>query len=288
MRAVAADDSPGVRVLRADPEGCTWVESHADVVFGDQYTKHQAFAQAVMEARTKAMNRLLGVHLEHQFIDFQQENSLKGEATLTEHLLRATQLGRIVREKVLTAGLVNDEGCVGCRFQVAIHTCIVPEPERNDKDFSVQLRLNRSSYIDGDDAVISVTSSRDAYIYIYGIDMNVNGSLIFPNMYARDNHIRAGEIWTFPNQELQSKGVYARVKLHTGDLVSAEMVRVIASKTPLPLTLVEPMERRFRVANVQTTEEVTGEGSFLGLMRKLMASNAEWVEDAQAFTIRQE
>src|SRR5574337_866319 len=58
-----------VKILDMDPDHCTWVESTATVVFGDQDTKHQAFAQAVMEARSKAMNRLLGVHLEHQFLD---------------------------------------------------------------------------------------------------------------------------------------------------------------------------------------------------------------------------
>ena len=287
-RTAGTADSLDVKVLDVDPDHCTWVESTATVLFGDQDSKHQAFAQAVMEARTKAMNRLLGVHLEHQFIDFQQENSLRGEASLTEHLLRVTQHGRAIQEKVVWAGLINEGGCVGCRFQATIQTCIVPEPERKDKNFKVNVRLNRSSYLDGDEVVIAVTCSRDAYLYVYGVDMNLNGALIFPNDYARDNYVRAGDTWTYPNQNLLGKGIRAIARLLPKASVSAEIVRVIASKTPLPVSVMSPAETRYRVRNVQTAGEVTGGGSFLDVTRKLIATDVEWVEDAQAFTIRDE
>lgn len=278
-----------VKILDMDPDHCTWVESTATVVFGDQDTKHQAFAQAVMEARSKAMNRLLDVHLEHQFLDFQHENSLRGEASLTEHLLRVTQYGRAIHERVVHAGLINEGGCVGCRFQATIQTCIVSEPSRKDKDFKVNLRLNRSSYIDGDEALIVVTSSRDAYLYVYGVDMNLNGSLIFPNGYAQDNHIRAGETWTYPNQVAREKGIRAIAKLLPGASVSAEIVRVIASKTPLQVSVMSLAETNYGGGTVQTAGKVTpGRGSFLDLLRKLNATDVEWVEDVQAFTIRNE
>src|SRR5690242_21290416 len=60
----------------------TLFRSKASVAFGDQDTKHQALAQAVTEARIQAIQGLLGVRLEHRFIDFQQENNLKGETSL--------------------------------------------------------------------------------------------------------------------------------------------------------------------------------------------------------------
>ena len=74
---VSQVDSPEVTILGHDPDGCTWVDSRAVIAFGDHDTKHQARAQAISEARVKAMQRLLGVRLQHNFIDFQQESSLK-------------------------------------------------------------------------------------------------------------------------------------------------------------------------------------------------------------------
>jgi hypothetical protein len=285
MSPISEIHSEDVRILDIDADHCTWVASTATVMFGDQDTKHQAFAQAVMDARAKAMNRLLGVHVEHQLIDFQHENSLRGEASLTERLLRATQLGRITKEKIVWAGLVDDNGCIGCRYRTDIQACIRPEPERRDKDFRVHVRLNRSSYIDGDETVIAVTSSRDAYLYVYGIDMNLNATVIFPNEYGQDNHIRAGETWTYPNQELRAKGISAIARLLPGNTVSAEMVRVIASRTPLPMVIMSPAEKYYRAKDVQATAEVTGEGTFLALIRRLVVADVDWVEDAQAFTI---
>src|SRR5262249_6278965 len=56
---------PEAKVLDADPDGCTWVAATGSVRFGDQDTKHQAFAQAIAEARRKAMGALLGVRIDH-------------------------------------------------------------------------------------------------------------------------------------------------------------------------------------------------------------------------------
>jgi hypothetical protein len=288
MQAANSESQPGVKMLSADPDGCTWVESKASVAFGDQDTKHQALAQAVTEARIKAIQGLLGVRLEHRFIDFQQENNLKGETSLTEHLLRASQLGRAVREEIISAGPVDESSCIACRYVAHIRTCIVPERERADKEFSVSLKLNRLSYVDGDDAVIAVTPSRDAYVYVYDVDMDLNATLVFPNDYAQSTLVKAGTTWMYPSQELQDKGIHVTARLMPNMSVSAEMIRVIASKVPLSLSLLSPRDRSYKARNVQNAADVPGKGSFLHVMKKLMATDTEWVEDAQAFTIRRQ
>ena len=125
-------DSTEVKVLGHDSDNCTWVESRARVSFGEQDTKHQARAQAISEARIKAMDHLLGIHVQHQFLDFQQESSLKGEVLLTEHLLRVTQLGRVLKEDILWAGPVDLKGCAACLYEAQIKACILPLQDRSD------------------------------------------------------------------------------------------------------------------------------------------------------------
>jgi len=98
---VFAAGDPDVQILQADPAGCTWVEAKASVDFGQHDTKHQAMAQAISEARAKAIEGFLGVKVQDRFINFQQESSLKGQVGLTESLLRVTQLGRILKEVVI-------------------------------------------------------------------------------------------------------------------------------------------------------------------------------------------
>jgi len=68
--------------------------------------------------------------------------------------------------------------------------------------------------------------------------------------------------------------------------VSAEMIRVVATKVPLPNSLVEPSGPTSTERNPHISSELHGSGSFLKLMHKLQSVDLEWVEDAQAFTIQ--
>jgi hypothetical protein len=63
------------------------------------------------------------------------------------------------------------------------------------------------------------------------------------------------------------------------------MIRVIASKEPLPPTVIDPATRDEAQKGTRSTSESLGTGTFLNLMHKLQTTQVEWVEDAQAFTI---
>lgn len=283
--STGAVEDMDARVLERDPLGCTWVESKATVSFGEHDTKHQAHAQAVSEARAKALHRFLGVNVQQRFFDFQQESSLKGEVSLTERLLRVTQPGRILREHTLWSGLQDLPGCMGCRYGVHIRACILPEPERNDKEFSVNLSLKRTTLVDGDEATIEVTSTRDAYVYLYSVDMDWNAVLIFPNDYVQDNYVKAAQVLMYPSEEINQRGIKVVALLPVGASVSAEMIRVIASKIPLSKAIIYATEREHEGENLPVSSEIHGQGSFLTLMRQLNRTDTEWVEDAQAFTV---
>ena len=278
---VFAADNPDVQVLQIDSEGCTWVEAKASVAFGQQDTKHQAKAQAISEARGKAIEGFLGVRVQDRFMNFMQESSLKGQVGLTESLIRVTQLGRILKEVVLRVGPEDD----GDRYFAHIRACIVPLTDQSDKGFKVDVSLNRTRFVDGDEGLITVTATRDAYLYIYSVDVDWNAAILFPNDFAPDNHIKTGGAFLFPTEELKQRGVKVKARLPAGASVSAEMIRVIASKEPLPFSLIDPAAKHETQKNAHSTRESLGTGTFLNLMHKLNATQTEWVEDAQAFTI---
>jgi hypothetical protein len=273
---VGSGNPTEAKILNTDPDGCTWVAATGSVRFGDQDTKHQAFAQAIAEARRKAMNALFGVSIHHSFMDFQSENTLRGEFVLTEKLLRVTQLGRAIKENVLRVGPVDDPGFLACRIEAQIQTCLVPEKEKSDKDFRVNVRINRSSYQNGDEVLITITSTRDSYLYIYNVNMDFRAALIAPNKFVPSVRVKAGETWVYPSDDLRAKGVRATAHLLPGSSVSAETIRVIASKAALPNSLVSLTHQR------ESTQP-----PFFEFLRALLAEDVEWVEDVQAFTIRQ-
>jgi hypothetical protein len=153
---------------------------------------------------------------------------------------------------------------------------LVPEKEKSDKDFRVNVRINRSSYQNGDEVLITITSTRDSYLYIYNVDMDFHAALIAPNKYVPSVTVKAGETWVYPSDDLRAKGVRATAHLLPGSSVSAETIRVIASKAALPNSLVSLAHQR------KSTQP-----PFLEFLRALMAVDVEWVEDVQAFTILQ-
>ena len=289
LTQVAAPQGAEVQVLHKDPSGCRWVESRASVAFGEHDTKHQALAQAVSMARAKAIENFLGVKVQDRFLNFQQESSLRGQVRLTESLLRVTQLGRILKEKQLAAGPMDVGDCRGCQFGVHIQACIAPLRDQSDKGFRITLTLSRTRFVEGDEGSFEVTTSREAYAYIYSVDLDWNAGLLFPNIYDPDNRIKAGGTLTYPSEVLKRRGVRVRAQLPAGTSVSAETIRVIASKTPLPRYIYDPAAadptRRSHARDTHGVRERQGTGSFLNLLDKLHASDHEWVEDVQAFTI---
>ena len=131
-----------------------------------------------------------------------------------------------------------------------------------------------------------MASTRDAYLYVYNVDTDWNATLIFPNDYAPDNRVLAGGTFSYPNEALKGKGIRSVARLSPGLKMSAEMIRVVATKAPLPQSLVGFSEPTSTERNLPISSELHGSGSFLKLMHKLQSIDLEWVEDAQAFTIQ--
>lgn len=266
-----ADERSG-RVLGKDLEGCTWVEGVASVVVGLQDTTHQARAMAIEQARAAAIQDFAGVEVKSKLLDFRQEG-LRRESRLTENILQTTRSGRILKEELLEQGYRDAPGCDSCRYRAKLKACVLPLAGDGDKEFHVGLSLNRVRFVHGDEARISVTATRDCWIYLYDVyDLGASAktALIAPNELVRELKLKAGEEFLYPDEAAKKAGVSAlHAELPEGaEEVSAETIRVVATKTPLPLKVYDPSD-----------------GGWLGVLQRLNRSKSEWAEDAEAFTI---
>lgn len=260
---------PAARIGRKDAKlGCTWVRSAATVPVGGHESRDQARARAIEKALDAALRDLLGVEVSQRSLDFQQE-SLRGQTSLIESVLRTTRRGCIVNQKI-GADEYRDLGdCRDCGYHVDLQACVKERPADWDKDFVVELGLSRDRFAEGDAAVISVTARRDAYVYLYDVQMDSETSLIAPNELFPEIKVKAGRTWSYPDEEAAGRGVRLVAQMPEGNLpISAETIRVIATKTPLPAKLSDPSR-----------------GGYLGVVQRLDAAGIEWAEDAAAFTI---
>lgn len=269
-RPVMAPEAPApkAKVGAADPRGCTWIESQGLVTVGEDDTRNQVRAAAVNEARRGAMQDFLGVKVQSRFLDFQQEG-LRDQKQLTESLLLTTRQGRILDEKLLSEGYRDAGDCKACRYGVTLNTCIMPNPATADKDFMVDLGLSRNRLVIGDEVTLNATCTRECWLYVYDLWLDwEKTAMIAPNAQVPEIHLKAGQTWEYPDEKAREAGVSKLVaELPEGYTVSAETVRVIASKTPLPAKVTDPSQ------------------GFLAVLRRMNAARIDWAEDAQAFTI---
>lgn len=259
------------KVLGKDPEGCTWLEGEATVVVGEQDSRHQARAAAIAQARAAAVQDFLGVDVNSKFMDFQQEG-LRHDAHLTENILQTTRNGRILKESVLEEGFRDAPDCPSCRYLAKLKACVLPLDPTADKNFRVELQINRVRFVQGDPAALTVTATRDCSVYLYDVyDLGEKDktALVVPNEVVASKTLKAGESWTYPDEEAKNRGVKLIAELpKPTDEVSAEVIRVIATETPLPASVYDPTD-----------------GGYLGVLRRLNRSRTQWAEDAEAYTI---
>ncbi|MEK7390390.1 MAG: DUF4384 domain-containing protein [Elusimicrobiota bacterium] len=262
---------PAGKILGVDPDGCTWLEGAASVAVGSQETRHQARAAAMEQARAAAVRDFLGVEVKSKFMDFQQEG-LRRESRLTEAILETTRNGRIVKEAVLEEGYRDAADCPGCLYRMRIKACVVPRESGGDQNFHVALTVSSPRFRHGEDAVLSVTATRDCWIYLYNVyDLGVENrtAMLVPNDIVGEMRLQAGQTWEYPDEESKKRGVRLIAQMPgKGDDVSAETIRVIAAKAALAKSVFNPAD-----------------GGWLGVLRRLLKARVEWADDAQAYTI---
>lgn len=259
------------KVLGVDPDGCTWLEGSASVAVGAQDTRHQTRAAAMEHARAAAVQDFLGVEVKSKFMDFQQEG-LRKETRLTEGILQTTRSGRILKEQVLEEGYRDAPDCPGCLYRMRLKACAVPREAAGDKDFFVELEVSNQRFLHGEEAKLKVTATRDCWVYLYNIyDLGSKDqtALVVPNENVKEKRLKAGESWEYPDEEARRQGVRLIAELpQESDAVSAETIRVIASKAALSGKVTSPAD-----------------GGWLGVLRRLNRASVEWTEDAEAYTI---
>lgn len=233
------------------------------------------------------MRHFLGIKVQNSFVDFMQVSDLKGQATLTQQLLRMTQEGHILKEQILSSRVENGNTCQSCEYEVALKDCILPLTDRGDRDFRVSVAMNRSTFREGDEGILYVSATKDAYVHIYSIDVDQNAILLFPNQYAKDNLIRAERQFIFPSEDLRQRGMKLKAQLPAGASSSAEMIRVIATKTPVPLALLDPNQEDRSHPESSAAKEPQARGTYIHLVARLHRAKVSWVEDGQAFTIHE-
>lgn len=116
--------------------------------------------------------------------------------------------------------------------------------EKEQPSFSVSLALNKNTFVENEELILTVKSSKDCYITILDLMSDGNVVVVFPNPLHKNNHIKAGQPFVYPNSQQRNQIIHLRASLRRGmDKDDFEVMWVIATLNP-----VEFLSKEYRLA----------------------------------------
>jgi len=208
----------------------TWVES-TGVAAVDNITPQEARIKALRGARQIAIEQVCGVKV--------QAEAMVKEFILAGDFVHAISYGEIIEEEILREEVVveqsNHRTPPNLTYKVSLKANVKKGKGEPDPNFRVEMKLNRSTFQDGDELVITVKSTVDCYLNVINVTADDRALLLFPNRYDRDNLLPAGRTLQIPTAQAKSGGIVYRVGRIPGHSSDSEIIKVIATKRPLDL-----------------------------------------------------
>lgn len=258
----AADQAPEV-----------WIEAEGVVAMGQDTTLEQAQRGSLDAARRAAIEQAVGT--------FVKSSSVVRNFQLADDLIHTVVRGVIVEEKILRRGVAESKDEHGAIYQTRIKAKVRGIPVERRGSFAVSARLNRVVFNEGDEVELRITPTQDAYLYIFNVGPDEHITVLTPNNYEAETTLRASKEYVFPSEILLSRKVKLKTWLLPGTTRSAEKIKVVVTRQPVPLL-------KGRVAEGVFMEYKPSETALLvELMRALGALDpADWAETTLAYEVK--
>lgn len=262
----AADD--------AQQEG-VWVTVEGVVLFTDEYTISEVKARSRNEARRLAVEKAVG--------HFVRGSTVVYNYVLAEDLVQSVARGLVVEEQILEEGVresVHESGTKALFYVTKLRAKVQRVHAEHKEHFRVQGILNKTVFHSKDEMQVRVTSSRDAYLYIFNIGQDNSVTVLYPNRFAQDGFISAGKELIFPDDKLRAVGIVLRVVPPPGAAKATERIKLIAVTHKTDFIKDRFKEGIFQVYDGKDTGLITD------LLKALSAlDDSEWAESTIAYEV---
>jgi len=250
-----------------------WVEAEGVVAMGQETTLEAAQRGSLDAARRAAIEQAVGT--------FVRSSSVVRNFQLADDLIHTVVRGVIVEEKILKRGVSDGQDGHGAVYQTRIKAKVKGIPAERRGNFAVAARMNRVLFNEGDEVELRITPTQDAYLYIFNVTQDEHLTVLAPNSHESETFVQAGKEYAFPSETLLKKQVKLRTWLLPGTTRSAEKIKVIVTRQPVPLL-------KGRVAESVFMEYKPSDTAVLiDLMRALGALDpADWAETTLAYEVK--
>ena len=207
---------------------CNWVESTGEAVV-ENITPDEARQLAINRARISAIESKTGVRV--------HGSTMVKNYQLLADMVHTLSQGYIIEEKLIkweqgSVPLIplnkGGEGVVLplTTYKVFISACVAGVGEK-DPYFKIDAKLNKPVFIEGDEAIITVKTSRDAYLHIFNLTADYRISPIAPSTTLPIIPIKANKEFKFPPE-----GFGLLMSVIKDKKRSSECFIIVATKEP--------------------------------------------------------
>jgi hypothetical protein len=210
-------------------------------------SKEEAKGWAIEDAMRKAVEEVVGSDISVE--------TLVVNLRLSGSILGAIPYGRVIDKKILEEGVrkIQKEGqkTPSSLYWVKMRVSVAEETTGEDSSFRLEASLNQSIFKDGDEMLIRIRATQDCFISVFNILEDGKILRLIPSSFKEDNFLNANEAFSFPDEEVKSKG---KLKVHTpkGKDAVTESFYILALKRPFELHDERFQEGRYKLYNGRT------------------------------------
>ena len=249
-----------------------WVEAEGTAIMGQSITLEAAKHASLEAARRAAIEKAVGSYV--------TSSTNVRNFQLAEDLVRVISRGKILEELILDRGLKLEGKGELASYRTRIKAKVQRVEGQHHGNFSVQSRLNRSNFENGDEAEIHITASQDAYLYVFNVTEDDHVTILVPNRFLQDSFVKAGTEFTFPPDALAKRGIKLNTWLMPGKQKSMEKIKVIASRYPVASLKHQAPDAMFKHFNPNET------GMLTDLLKTLSTLDpGDWAEATSSYEV---
>jgi hypothetical protein len=252
-----------------------WVTVEGVVPVTDDHTMSEIKARSRNEARRVAVEQAVG--------HFVRGSTIVYNYVLADDLVQSVARGLVVEEQILEEGVresTHESGVKSLFYATKLKARVKRVHSESKEHFKIHGSLNKTVFYPRDEMQIRVTSSRNAYLYIFNIGQDHSVTVLYPNRFAQNGALVAGEELIFPDEKLRSVGIVLRVVPPAGAVKAIERIKLVAVTHQTDFIKDRFKEGIFQVYDGKDTGLITD------LLKALSAlDDSEWAESTIAYEV---
>ncbi len=210
--------------------GDGWFEVTSFVVI-ENITPEEAKGKAIQKACQTAIEQFSGVEVTGRTSLIEVESGSEITIDHFSKLTNQTSNGIILEKEIIKEENITKNNILYKSVTVKIK--VGKQEGERDPFFTIDAKLNKDYFKEGEELELEITPSRDCYLTILNIMSDENVSTIFPNNYRKDNFVKANQVFKLPDEKDKSSGIKFKVGLLPDKEEDTEIIKILATKEPV-------------------------------------------------------